>query len=100
MTLDNTTLAILLVIAMAGREIVILAVRKWWTKTVDTEYVTVATCSKLRDECKHGGEVTEAMNRMASELKVLRTITVRHMLNNNGQLTADDRKNLEALLNA
>lgn len=103
MNIDTATLVLLVgiasMIAIVGREVIALAVRKFWSKTVDTEYVTVAICRGYRDQCKGAGgkEVTDAMNRMAEEIKSLRRITVRHMLRG-GELSPEDRKLLEGLL--
>jgi hypothetical protein len=85
MTVDNTALAILFLVAIVGREIVVLAIRKVWTRTIDTEYMTREACAICRDHCLSDrrikdDDLIDLVKSLRDEVKELRMQIVRHML--------------------
>jgi len=106
MQLDNTTLAILLIIALVGKEVILLTVRKLWARSVDTEYVSVADCHHHRATCA-GGHQVDKDERVAAfkelrvdlihELDRMRKLLGTYILSR-PDITAADRKLLEELL--
>ena len=86
MTFDATTTATLIIIAIAGREVIGLAIRAFWKKTVSTDYLTVeqaealvtaAACKECRDECEKGRKaswhgINEKLDEHANDLKTVK----------------------------
>lgn len=88
MTVDNTTLAIVFIVVLVGKEFLMLAVRKFWLKTVDTEYVTVASCKVRCDACKQGRSVKDEdlvkmLRLVRSDIGKLYSAILKQMLHNN-----------------
>jgi len=95
MTLDNTTLSVIFVIALGGRELIILAIRRWWKKSVETEHVTKSECAECRKNCaasrnNKDSDVINMLSAMRDDLKgaereiqALRLTIVKNMLHGN-----------------
>lgn len=109
MTLDATTIAILLALAavasFVGSEVLRLAIRRFWSKTVDTAYVTVQDCRRCRDECsaRRDGKnedlfkliraLRDEIASQAAEIRALRMQVVKFMIR-----TKADPKDIEEAL--
>jgi len=111
---DNMNLALFIIIALAGREVIILAVRKWWKKSVDTNYVTEdafkawaeefsASCTANREHCNKGRTLKDLdsiklLNAVRNEIRMLRVALVKKMVrdgateNEIGQLLDSDHR--------